>query len=189
MSGAVIIRRCASAEEAAIVCALLNDAGIPASLENWHHAMIDWGVIPALSGVGVRVPAAELEAARAAIIEYATSAEARLREEFPDFIAHPLFADRHRLLLVLVFALQTGLITVLLVPIAAILQIFFSAGEQPVFPWGFWIPEGWEYERAGWLFSSTVGTLFAAPIIVAYFVFVFLTRRFLARRAEMKAHP
>lgn len=29
MSGAVTIRRCASAEEAAIVCALLNDAGIP----------------------------------------------------------------------------------------------------------------------------------------------------------------
>lgn len=126
MSGAVVIRRCASAEEAAIVCALLNDAGIPASLENWHHAMIDWGVLQALSGVGVLVPASEVKAAREVIVQYAASADERLRGEFPELETGPLKPKRFRQFILIGY--YSSLLLIPLILVLMLIEILHRVG-------------------------------------------------------------
>ena len=184
MSGAVVIRRCASAEEAAIVCALLNDAGIPASLENWHHAMIHWGVLPALGGVGVHVPAGMAEQARQVIIEYVESAEERLRTDFPDLDAAPLKPKRLRQFILIGYC--TGLLLVpfillfMLIEVVARVQAFSAGGP---FRWellGAYLTDA----RWGYLLGYIAFT--AVYFLVPLLIFVFLSHPFLSRRAKMK---
>ncbi|MEM7492625.1 MAG: hypothetical protein AAF296_04540 [Pseudomonadota bacterium] len=61
MSGAVILARYSSIEEALVVYSLLRANSIEASLENWHHAQNDWFLVHALEGVAIRVPWHEIE--------------------------------------------------------------------------------------------------------------------------------
>lgn len=184
MSGAVIIRRCASAEEAAIVCALLNDAGIPASLENWHHAMIDWGALQALFGVGVQVPVGQFDTARQAIIEYAESAEDRLSTEFPRLEEYPLKPKRLRYFILLAF--YTGLAYLPLIVVPALveggLRVFADARTYG-FDWSL-IPVHFDWRA--WLGLAIAQVLGAAYFLVPLSVFVFLARRFLNQRAKQK---
>lgn len=185
MSGAVVIRRCASAEEAAIVCALLNDAGIPASLENWHHAMIDWGVMQALSGVGVLVPASEGGRARAAIIEYTESADERLREDFPDLEPGPLRPKRLRQFVLIGYF--TGILYVPLILLFMLIELvshILSISAGVPFEWDLL---GATLANAEWGQLVFAVTFAAAGFLVPLGIFVFLTRQFLARRTEMKA--
>ena len=79
MSGAVIIRACASTNEATIVAGLLQDAGFDAALDNFNHASLEWWLIPALGGVYVRVPPSQLLDAGHYMIDAVRSADERLK--------------------------------------------------------------------------------------------------------------
>lgn len=184
MSGAVVIRRCASAEEAAIVCALLNDAGIPASLENWHHAMIDWGVLQALGGVGVRVPADMLDAAREAIIGYAESADERLQGEFPDLETGPLKPKRFRQFVLIGY--YSNLLLAPLIIALMLIEIFYRVGLASL-PGGFnWAVFEAELAMAHWSVLFVTLVTAAASFLVPLAILVLFARRFLARRAALK---
>lgn len=184
MSGAVTIRRCASAEEAAIVCALLNDAGIPASLENWHHAVIDWGALQALGGVGVLVPAGQVDAARRAIIEYAESADDRLSAEFPILEDYPLKPKRLRYYILLSYYTGLAALPLIVVPalIIGALEVLADARIYG-FDWSL-IPLHFDWRN--WLVLALAQIAAAAYFLVPLSVFVFLARRFLNQRARQK---
>lgn len=64
MTGAVVLERYSSIEEAMVVYSLLHANGVGASLENWHHAQNDWFLVHALEGVAILVPQHELEEAK-----------------------------------------------------------------------------------------------------------------------------
>ena len=185
MSGVVVVRRCASAEEAAIVCALLTDAGIPASLENWHHAMINWGIVPAMGGVGVLVPSSQADQARIAIIAYAQSAEARLRAEFSELDAAPLAPDRVRqFVLIICFS---GLVYV---PINAVIMfVALAAWTSGVSKDGsvYWDVMFTELAGIDWLYFLLEHFLAALEFAILLLLLIFMTRQFLARRTAQKA--
>ncbi len=185
MSGVSVVRRCASAEEAAVICALLNDAGIAASLENWHHAMIDWGVLQALGGVGVLVPANQLPEARDVIIAYAESADERLRGDFPDLETAPLNPKRFRQLVLIGY--YTGL---LLVPFILLFMLIEVAAQVEAVSAGGpfrWELLGAHLADAEWGFLLGYVAFAAVYFLVPLLLFVFLSRQFLARRAKLKA--
>jgi hypothetical protein len=65
-------------EEAEVAAAALRADGIDAFIGNFHHAAIEWGIVPALGGVQVLVPSASLATAREALrdrISYDTPAD------------------------------------------------------------------------------------------------------------------
>lgn len=184
MSGAVVIRRCASAEEAAIVCALLNDAGIPASLENWHHAMIDWGVLQALNGVAVCVPAYQIEAAKQAIIEYADSAEDRLKGEFESLDPYPLKPKMLRVYILIAFFSGLAYAPVFLA--AALLRAAMHVTHDAR-SYGFdWSLVAFHFGRIDWLTLLGAHLFAMVYFLVPLSIFVFLARQFLDQRAAQK---
>lgn len=69
MSSLVTIRRCATLPEALITASFLKSRGVEASLDNYHHAAVNWLIVPALNGIGVSVPARDIEAAKQEIID------------------------------------------------------------------------------------------------------------------------
>lgn len=71
-----IIRRCMSLPEAYACAGLLKANGFLASLENEHHAALDWGMIPALGGIKILVPASQYDSAKTCIIGNVTAARA-----------------------------------------------------------------------------------------------------------------
>lgn len=184
MSGAVTIRRCASAEEAAIVCTLLDDAGIPAALENWHHAMIDWGALQALGGVGVKVPAARFDEARQAIINYAETANERLAEEFPELEPYPLQPKRLRFYILIAF--YTGLVFLPIMVVLGLLDLALRIAAD-VRVYGFdWSLIPLHFNGIEWLAIVGAHIFAAAYFLVPLSIFVFLARRFLNKRARQK---
>lgn len=84
MSGAAILRNYSSVEEALVVYAALQDAGFDAAIDNFNHAVLEWYIVPALGGVQVRLPAAQLEPAKAHLSDMVHTAEARLAEATGD---------------------------------------------------------------------------------------------------------
>jgi hypothetical protein len=74
MSNSIILRRCATLTEAQICVGLLNSHDIWAALDNAEHAALDWGMIPALGGVHVRVARSDYERAKQTIIDSVTAA-------------------------------------------------------------------------------------------------------------------
>lgn len=185
MSGIVVIRRCASAEEAAIVCALLSDAGITASLENWHHAMINWGIIPAMGGVGVLVPSSQADQARIAIIEYAQSAEERLRAEFSDLDNAPLAPDRVRqfVLIICFSGLVYVPINVAIMFVALAIWTSATSKSEAVD----WTPMLTELANLDWFYFLLEHIFAALEFAILLVLLIFIARRFLARRAAQKA--
>ena len=69
MSPSVVIHRAPNAESALVLVNFLQTQGFDASLDNFSHATLDWSIIPALGGIAVRIPRAQVEAARSAVRE------------------------------------------------------------------------------------------------------------------------
>ena len=82
MSASLIIRRCASLSEARICVGLLKSRGFLAEIDNAAHAELDWGSIPALGGVAIRVPRSQFEPAKREIIDAIEHADEALIDEF-----------------------------------------------------------------------------------------------------------
>ena len=95
MSGATIIRVCATVNEAVIVTALLRDGGFEATIDNYQHASLNWGMIPALGGVYVRVPHVQLMDAGLYMIDAVSSAHQRFDETTDEVF---MAADKRRYL-------------------------------------------------------------------------------------------
>lgn len=186
MSGAVVIRRCASAEEATVVCALLNDADIEAWLDNWYHAANDWLISLALGGVGVLVPEAQKVEAERALAEHLDTGEHRLGEEFPDMDRRPLKKSRLRAWTFVSLYNTWGLI---------LLSIPFIAGGILIGSIAESAGEGLNVEKISasfaaydWTRMLTWAAATFALFLVLLGIFVFLARRFLNQRARQK-HP
>lgn len=65
MSGAVTIRRFPSLPEAMACASYLEANGIEAFMDEYHHATVQWFLIPALGGLRVSVPVRQKDAAEA----------------------------------------------------------------------------------------------------------------------------
>jgi len=78
MSKLVVLRRCATLEEALVVDSLLQDGGFLSSTPMRYHAQNDWGTVPAFNGTPVFIPEAELHEAGAYLIEMRATAKERL---------------------------------------------------------------------------------------------------------------
>ena len=94
MTGAVIIRACATVNEALIVAELLRDGGFEASIDNYYHASLDWWSISAFGGVYVRVPEGQLIDAGQYMIEAVQTADERV-EASTGQIFEPIEKTRH----------------------------------------------------------------------------------------------
>ena len=82
MSDTVIIRRCATLNEAYILRGLLTANGFSATLDEANHAAMNWWLIPALNGVAIRLPIAQVEDAKRTVIAIAETAPADLEKQF-----------------------------------------------------------------------------------------------------------
>lgn len=71
-------------EEALIVHAALLNGGFDATIDNYHHASMDWGSIIALGGITIRVPEKELWRATTYLKQLEQSAEERLNSVTDD---------------------------------------------------------------------------------------------------------
>lgn len=80
MTNTLIIRRCATLNEAYISADVLRFNGILATLDNAHHAGLDWFSVQALGGVHVRVPTSQYQEAKSVIIEQLENAPIVLAE-------------------------------------------------------------------------------------------------------------
>lgn len=69
MSPSVVIHRAPNAESALVLANYLQSQGFDASLDNFGHAALDWSMIPALGGISVRIPRAQVEDAKSALRE------------------------------------------------------------------------------------------------------------------------
>jgi hypothetical protein len=80
MSPSVVLHNYSRVEEALVVCSALQDAGFDATIDNLNHAILEWYLVPALGGIQVRLPATQLEPARAHLNEMVQTAEQRLTD-------------------------------------------------------------------------------------------------------------
>lgn len=69
MTESVIIRRCATLCEAQICNGFLQSRGILSSIDNAHHAAVDWSIVSAIGGVHIRVPISQYEDSKTLIID------------------------------------------------------------------------------------------------------------------------
>ena len=170
-----------------MICALLNDAGIPAHLENWHHAMIDWGVLQALGGVGVLVPASEAVAARETIIAYVQSADERLHGSFPELETTPLKQGKLRQYVLISY--YTGLILIPFMILFMLIEVAHTVSAHSAGGPFRWDMLGAYLAAAHWGYFLAYAAFAAASFLVPLSILVFLSRRFLARHSEVKATP
>lgn len=166
------------------MCALLNDAGIEARLENWYYATLDAFMVPALSGVGVLAPGRQADEARALIIQYVESAEERLRQVYPELDTAPI--KRNHWGAFTLIGLSCGWTYF---PAALLLATaFICAGglltDQPM-TLGLELALS-QFATLAWLegLYMTAGSL--VTFLVPLGFFVFLARRFLNKRASQK---
>lgn len=167
-----------------MVCALLNDAGIEAWLDNWYHAANDWLISLALGGVGVLVPEARQAEAERALADHLDTAEYRLREAFPDMDEAPLKKSRLRAWTFVSLYNTWGLILLSIPLIAAVVligSVTDGAGEGLAM----------QQIKAGFAAYDWTRMLIWAAATLALFlvllaIFVFLARRFLNQRARQQ---
>ena len=99
---AVIIRRTTGMEEAAVITSALQAGGYSPSISNFHHAVNNWLLVPALGGVHIYLPAQEYESAKAYLRELHASAAKTLEAEFGPADMKPLKSRRIRGMLTLI---------------------------------------------------------------------------------------
>tara|TARA_R110001606_G_scaffold293677_1_gene441425 strand:+ start:669 stop:1085 length:417 start_codon:yes stop_codon:yes gene_type:complete len=80
MSPSVVLRNYSRVEEALVVWSALQDAGFDATIDNLNHAILQWHVVPLFSGIQVRLPASQIDPAKACLNEMVQTAEQRLTE-------------------------------------------------------------------------------------------------------------
>lgn len=90
MSELVVLRRCATLEEALIVDSLLQDGGFISSVPVRYHGANDWFIVAAQNGVPVFVPEIEAIDAGQYILAMRATAASRLVEEFGEIDTAPL---------------------------------------------------------------------------------------------------
>ena len=86
---AVTVRRCATLNEAHIVCGLLRSHGFEAAVEEANHAANDWFVVQALGGVRVSVPHAQLDSATQLIAEVMAASQQVSDSANPESLRKP----------------------------------------------------------------------------------------------------
>lgn len=90
MSKLVILRRCATIEEALVIDSLLKDGGFYSHIGERHISHMQWDIIPALGGVTVWVRAERLLEAGEYIIDMRASAHERLESALGEYDTAPL---------------------------------------------------------------------------------------------------
>lgn len=136
MSTSTILRRCATLNEAQICVGLLNAHDIWAALDNGQHAAIDWGMIPALGGVHVRVATCDYERAKQVVLDTVKAAPERLAEAAGPY-EPPHHSRRWRALSMLViwFGLFNLAIGYVLVWLDQIIPAAWVPAPQPSQSW------------------------------------------------------
>ena len=89
MSKLVVIRRCATIEEAFVVDSLLQDGGFLSSTPVRYHAQNEWWSVHAFNGIPVFIPAAQVLDAAEYLIEMRKTAKERLEAEFGEIDPTP----------------------------------------------------------------------------------------------------
>lgn len=92
MSGAVILARLNTIEEALVVQSLLKANDIDTALDNGYHAQNDWLMVPALGGFGVLVSPSDRDRARNLLIHAIDQATENLGHRWGDL--HEQTRDR-----------------------------------------------------------------------------------------------
>ncbi|MEO1475315.1 MAG: hypothetical protein AAFS13_02950 [Pseudomonadota bacterium] len=90
MTSIVILRRCATLEEALVVDSLLKAGGFNPSIGEYYVGTIQWDALAAIGGVTVWIREDEAVAAAQYIIDMRTTAHNRLVEEFGSIDTSPL---------------------------------------------------------------------------------------------------
>jgi len=117
MSPSVVIHRAQNIESALVLVNFLQFHGLDAQLDNGAHASIDWGIVPALGGIAVRLPDAQVKDAK--VLLKTALVEARDSPDFGEPVQlRPIW--HKRLLAWSMLGLYTGalqaLLALLLVP-------------------------------------------------------------------------
>ena len=108
MSPSVIIHRASDMEAALVLTNFLQFHGFDASLDNAGHASLDWGSVPAFGGIAVRMPRAQVDAARQVL-------RTAMREaDLTNDAAYPHRTRRKRLLAYSMLGIYFGLVQALI---------------------------------------------------------------------------
>ena len=125
MSKLIVLRRCATIEEAFIVDSLLQDGGFLSSTPMRYHAQNEWWSVHAFNGIPVFIPSVELVDAAEYLIEMRATAEERLEEQFGEIDPTPW--KRRPIRRWSMLAKEAGLFHLLWLPIAWVLSLIPSS--------------------------------------------------------------
>ena len=125
MSKLVVLRRCATIEDAFIVDSLLQDGGFLSSTPVRYHAQNEWWSVHAFNGIPVFIPEVELVEAAEYLIEMRASAKERLEEKFGEIDPTPW--KRRPIRRWSLLAKEAGLFHLLWLPIAWVLSLIPSS--------------------------------------------------------------
>ena len=111
MSPSVVIHRAQDIESALVLVNFFHFYGLDAQLDNAGHASVDWGIVPALGGIAVRLPRDQVEEAK----DLLRTALREARED-PDFAepAHLRPVWQRRLLAWSMLGFYTGVLPVVI---------------------------------------------------------------------------
>ncbi|HIG21481.1 MAG TPA: hypothetical protein EYG02_05010 [Henriciella marina] len=132
MSSLVTIRRCASLPEALITVSFLQSRGVEASLDNYHHAAVNWLIVPALNGIGVSVPARDIEVAKQEIVDAISADKNDFELEYGAYETPPPVS---KLPVWCFWAAILGVPWLLYSILVAILELLIPAQFVPRAPW------------------------------------------------------
>lgn len=131
MSPSIIIHHAQDIESALVLTNFLQFHGFDASLDNGGHAALNWGIVPALGGIAVRLPRAQVDEVK----ELLRSALADAKAD-PEFAEHiQLRPDwQKRFLGWSMLGLYTGIIPISAALVVAMLLSWIPAGWFPEVP-------------------------------------------------------
>lgn len=131
MSPSVIIHRAQDIESALVLTNFLQFHGLDASLDNAAHASVDWAIVPALGGIPVRLPRAQIEDAKDLLRTALRDAKANPDMTEPSHL-HPDW--QKRLLAWSMLGFYTGVLPVAIAILIAWFVSLFPAGLLPDLP-------------------------------------------------------
>lgn len=121
MSSLVVLRRCATLEEALVVKSLMDHGGFYCGLGEYYVATVQWDALAAFNGVSVWVPESQLFEAGQYLLDMRASAHERLSEEFGEIDTAPLKMRWGRAWTMLI--IYSGYSYLLLIPIFFLLEL------------------------------------------------------------------